>query len=402
MRKLIHQTGLEINVFDDHVQIEQAALDQINNIGNLPPVIQMAIMPDAHMGHGACVGSVVGTKGAVVPSITGVDIGCGMAAVKTTLRAEHLPDDLSRMRQLIEQAVPHGRTNNGRSGDRGAWSDVPADVARAWDGLSEGFSGIVQKHPKIGQSNSTAHLGTLGTGNHFIEVCLDTDGYVWVMLHSGSRGVGNRIGSYFIERAKEAIGDLLGQIPDAELAWLAEGQPDFDDYVEAVGWAQAYARVNRDLMMARTISAIRHSGVPGFEVTGVAINCHHNYISRESHRGQELWVTRKGAVCAAEGVMGIIPGSMGAKSFIVRGRGNPLGLNSCSHGAGRRMSRNEAKRRFTVDDQIRATEGVECRKDSDVIDEIPYAYKDIDDVMRSQDDLVEVVAQLKQVLCVKG
>jgi tRNA-splicing ligase RtcB len=246
-------------------------------------------------------------------------------------------------------------------------------------------------------------LGTLGTGNHFVEVCLDETETVWFMLHSGSRGAGNRIGSYFIELAKQDMRKLFVNLPDEDLAYFPEGTEHFNDYFQAVGWAQDYARANRDLLMLQVVDAVRNSGeVPPFNAEVQAINCHHNYVTGETHYGEDVLVTRKGAVRAREGDLGIIPGSMGARSYIVRGKGNPESFHSCSHGAGRAMSRNEAKKRFTVDDHIRMTEGVECRKDKDVIDETPAAYKPIEAVMAAQADLVDIVHTLRQVVCVKG
>lgn len=279
---------------------------------------------------------------------------------------------------------------------------MPESLVRTWsESLAAGYARIVEKHPKIGRGNDLNHLGTLGTGNHFIELCLDEEQSVWVMLHSGSRGVGNRVGMYFIEKAKEELARYYVQLPDQDLAWLAEGTPPFDDYVEAVGWAQTYARLNREAMMQAVLLAMR-ALLPPFESGETAVNCHHNYVQREHHFGANVWVTRKGAVSARSGELGIIPGSMGARSYIVRGKGEPDSFCSCSHGAGRLMSRNEAKRRFTLADQVAATQGVECRKDVDVIDEIPMAYKPIEDVMKAQEDLVEIVHTLKQILCVKG
>jgi tRNA-splicing ligase RtcB len=360
-------------------------------------------MPDVHWGIGATVGSVIPTKGAIIPAAVGVDIGCGMMAVETTLNARDLPDNLKKIREAIENAVPHGRTNNGGRGDRGAWHDIPERNAEIWALLKPAYDVILEKHPHLNRGNDVNHLGTLGTGNHFIEVCLDEAENVWIMLHSGSRGVGNRIGTYFIDLAKRDMKRFFINLPDQDLAYFPERTEHFDDYVEAVGWAQDYARWNRHLMMEGIVAALRSSGeLPPFEARAEAINCHHNYVAREKHYGENVLVTRKGAVRAASGDMGIIPGSMGARSYIVRGRGNPESFNSCSHGAGRAMSRNEAKRRFTVEDHIRMTEGVECRKDADVIDETPAAYKPIDDVMAAQADLVEIVHTLRQVVCVKG
>jgi len=346
----------------------------------------------------------VATKGAIVPAAVGVDIGCGMAAVRTTLNASDLPDDLRRMRDAIERAVPIGFTAGRGHRDRGSWHDVPERIGRAWEPLAEGYGRIVARHPKLSRSHSpAAQLGTLGSGNHFIEVCLDEDDRVWLMLHSGSRGVGNRIGSYFIERAREEMRRLVVNLPDRDLAYLREGTEGFDEYVEALDWAQGYAAANRRSMMGSVVAAVEKTvGIPPFETTAEVVDCHHNYVAREVHFGEDVLVTRKGAVRAAEGDPGIIPGSMGARSYIVRGKGNPQSFRSCSHGAGRVMSRNEAKRRFTVADHEKATAGVECRKDAGVIDETPAAYKSIDAVMEAQKDLVDVVHRLRQVVCVKG
>jgi tRNA-splicing ligase RtcB len=314
-----------------------------------------------------------------------------------------LPDDAKALRTAIEAAVPHGRTNNGGPGDRGAWGNVPVSVAEAWSALSPRYQEIVEKNPKIGRGVSPEHLGTLGTGNHFIEICLDERDKVWVMLHSGSRGVGNRIGSYFIERAKREMEKWMIQLPDMDLAYLPEGSEHFGAYCDAVSWAQEYARTNRALMMEATIEALRKTGIlPPFELTREAVNCHHNYVARESHFGKDVWVTRKGAVRAQEGDLGIIPGSMGAKSYIVAGKGNRDSFCSCSHGAGRKMSRTAAKKAFSLEDHARMTAGIECRKDADVIDETPGAYKAIEDVMDAQKDLVEVLFTLRQIVCVKG
>jgi tRNA-splicing ligase RtcB len=268
--------------------------------------------------------------------------------------------------------------------------------------LKDEFDVICQKTPRLKNTNNYKHLGTLGTGNHFIEICLDEQGFVWFMLHSGSRGVGNAIGTHFIELAKQDMRTHFINLPDQDLAYLPEGTQHYDDYVEAVGWAQKFARMNREVMMQNLIAAVRTVITKPFETHVEAVNCHHNYVQKEHHFGKDVLVTRKGAVSAREGELGIIPGSMGARSYIVRGKGNPESFHSCSHGAGRTMSRTEAKRRYSVDDQVRATEGVECRKDAGVIDEIPMAYKDIDAVMQAQSDLVEVVHTLKQVVCVKG
>ena len=326
-----------------------------------------------------------------------------MMAVRTSLRASDLPDSLTALRSSIERAVPHGRSRHGGARDQGAWGKLPAPVAAAWSELEPTYRSLAARHPKLGQGNDVNHLGTLGTGNHFIELCLDEAHAVWVMLHSGSRGVGNRIGSYFIALAKEDMRQLQANLPDQDLAYLSEGTRHFDDYVTAVEWAQHFAAKNRELMMAgvlRTLSLAK--GLPTFDASLESVNCHHNYISREHHAGKDVIVTRKGALRARKGELGIIPGSMGARSYIVRGKGHAAALESCSHGAGRVMSRTRARQHFTLEDHARATAGVECRKDVDVIDETPGAYKSIDAVMAAQRELVEVVHTLRQVLCVKG
>jgi tRNA-splicing ligase RtcB len=396
--------GFPIKSWTVGVPFEPEARQQLQRIAELPFIHKwVAAMPDVHRGMGATVGSVIPTHRAIIPAAVGVDIGCGMMAVKTSLTASDLPDDLKAIRSAIEAAVPHGRTANGGPGDKGAWADLPSAQQQAWAQLQPGYDAIIAKHCKIGRGVQATHLGTLGTGNHFIELCLDEAGAVWVMLHSGSRGVGNRIGSYFIELAKEEMRRWFVNLPDADLAYLPEGTEGFDDYVAAVSWAQDYARVNRELMMRAVTAALRSSEkLPAFDASLEAVNCHHNYVSREHHYGENVLVTRKGAVRARLGDLGIIPGSMGARSYIVRGKGNPESFHSCSHGAGRAMSRAEAKRRFSVEDHQAATAGVECRKDAEVIDETPAAYKSIDQVMQAQADLVEIVHTLKQVVCVKG
>ena len=384
------------------VPVEESALRQLRNVAAMPFIHQwVAVMPDVHWGIGATVGSVIPTVGAVIPAAVGVDIGCGMMAVQTTLTANDLPESLREVRAAIEQAVPHGISFRGR--DKGSWGEAPAPAAAAWAGLKPRFDAIVAKHPTIRQSNNLKQLGTLGTGNHFIEVCLDEADRLWLMLHSGSRGVGNKIGTYFIELAKKDMRQWLVNLPDKDLAYFPEGTEHFAEYVEAVEWAQDFAMTNRRLMMAAVVRAVRSApGIPPFEAGVVAVNCHHNYVARERHYERDVLVTRKGAVRARAGDLGIIPGSMGARSYIVRGRGNPEAFDSCSHGAGRAMSRAEAKRRFTLADHAAATAGIECRKDADVIDETPAAYKSIDAVMEAQRELVEVLHTLRQVVCVKG
>ena len=384
------------------VPLEESALRQLRNVAAMPFIHPwVAVMPDVHWGIGATVGSVIPTVGAVIPAAVGVDIGCGMMAVQTTLTANDLPESLREVRAAIEQAVPHGISFRGR--DKGSWGVAPAPAEDAWAGLKPRFDAIVAKHPTIRQSNNLKQLGTLGTGNHFIEVCLDEADRLWLMLHSGSRGVGNKIGTYFIELAKKDMRQWLVNLPDKDLAYFSEGTEHFAEYVEAVEWAQDFAMTNRRLMMAAVMRAMRSApGIPPFEAGTVAVNCHHNYVARERHYERDVLVTRKGAVRARAGDLGIIPGSMGARSYIVRGRGNPEAFDSCSHGAGRAMSRAEAKRRFTLADHAAATAGIECRKDADVIDETPAAYKSIDAVMEAQRDLVEVLHTLRQVVCVKG
>jgi tRNA-splicing ligase RtcB len=400
--EVLHQMGsVPIKAWTRNVPFEDAAKQQLRNIAKMPFIHKwVAVMPDVHLGKGATIGSVIPTIGAVIPAAVGVDLGCGMMAAKTTLKASDLPDSLELMRHAIEKAVPHGMSLGGR--DKGSWGDIPADVLQKWLGLSETFKTLCEKHPWLEKSNNIKHLGTLGTGNHFIELCLDEADNVWVMLHSGSRGVGNKIGSHFIAQAKKDMERWFINLPDKDLAYIPEGSEHFSYYVEAVGWAQDFAQANREVMMARTLQAMREILPMPFSADVEAVNCHHNYIRKEQHFGKDVWVTRKGAVSARKGEMGIIPGSMGAKSYIVRGLGNEDSFCSCSHGAGRVMSRAEAKRRISLEEHSKAVAGVECRKDEDVIDETPAAYKPIEVVMQAQDDLVEIMHTLKQVLCVKG
>lgn len=394
------------------VNIEDEALEQILNVASLPFIhSHVALMPDVHAGKGSTIGSVIPTYQAIIPATIGVDIGCGMVALKTALTASDLPDNLSAVRSEIESKVPHGRTDNGGVNDRGAWHNIPEfnqSILYEYALLRGELDAVEYKHKELSKAieRSIHHLGTLGSGNHFVEVCLDENQDVWIMLHSGSRGLGNKIGTYFIEKAKEEMRRFFINLPDTDLAYLPQGSKYFDDYVKALHLAQKFASLNRKTMMMNTVNAIEQvldrSIMSSSSQLETAINCHHNYVSVEKHFGKEVFVTRKGAVSAKEGEMGIIPGSMGAKSFIVRGKGNRESFCSCSHGAGRKMSRTKAREIFTVEDHIHATEGVECRKDVDVIDETPMAYKDIDAVMAAQSDLVEVVHTLKQVLCVKG
>ena len=400
MRVLEEQGRVPMKLWTDGVEVEHEAMQQIRNVASLPVVgPHVAIMPDVHWGVGATVGSVIPTKAAIIPAAVGVDLGCGMMAVRTDLTVNDLAGKLAVIRDAIERAIPVGGP-----GIKGSWDQrgtTPDRVLTVWEKeFDDAFARIQAKHPKIRQQPTFAQLGTLGTGNHFIEVCQDLeDGGIWFMLHSGSRGVGNRIGTYFIEQAKKQALKLDRTVKvDQNLAWLDEGTALFGDYVEAVGWAQRYARRNRDLMMEQVVSTIRSVLPTPFHADLVTVSCHHNYVEEQGG----LYLTRKGAVSAKLGELGIIPGSMGAKSFIVRGLGNPESFESCSHGAGRRMSRRAAKRAFTVGDVSAQTEGVECRKDAGIIDELPGAYKDIDAVMVAQRDLVEVVATLKALVCVKG
>jgi tRNA-splicing ligase RtcB len=395
--------GVPLKMWTRGVPVEAEAKQQLANAARLPIVFRhIAAMPDVHVGVGATVGSVIPTLKAIIPAAVGVDIGCGMMACKTTLHANDLPESLAPLRAAIERAVPHGASPRRRGRDPGSWEHPPDTVDAAWATLADEFDALCELHPRLKSTNNRKHLGTLGSGNHFIEVCLDEEGAVWFMLHSGSRGVGNAIGTHFIELAKKDAEQHQRNLPDRDLAYFEEGARHFGDYVRAVGWAQQFAARNREVMMANLIATVRQVIAKPFEAHVEAVNCHHNYVQQERHFGEDVFVTRKGAVSAKRGELGIVPGSMGARSYIVRGLGNAESFESCSHGAGRVMSRTQAKKLFTVDDQIRATEGVECRKDKDVIDEIPMAYKEIDAVMAAQKDLVEVVHTLKQVVCVKG
>lgn len=394
-----------VKMWTKGVPVEDAARNQLINMSKLPFIHKhISVMPDVHLGKGATIGSVIPTKKAIIPAACGVDIGCGICAMRTSLTSHDLPDTLKPVRSLIESAVPHGRSKSGGGNDKGSWrNNPPGQVMTEWRKLEVKFKEICDKYPHLEQLNHVMHLGTLGTGNHFIELCLDEEDRVWVMLHSGSRGIGNAIGRLFIEKAKKEMERWHIHLPDTDLSYLVEGSDYFDDYWESLKWAQDFARINREIMMNRVLDVMRRfKDIPGFKIEKKAINCHHNYVDKENHFGSNVFVTRKGAIRARVGDLGIIPGSMGAKSFIVEGKGNADSFNSCSHGAGRKMSRNKAKELFTLDDHIEATKGVECRKDEDVIDETPMAYKSIDDVMEAQKDLVDIKHTLKQFLCVKG
>jgi tRNA-splicing ligase RtcB len=396
VKETIEEGAVPVKIFTDDV--DDGARKQLVNLSKLPIVHHhVAAMPDVHVGIGATVGTVIATDRAIIPAAVGVDLGCGMIAARTSLTAARLDEkSLRRVFDQITRDVPVGRDQHkpGR------------ELKHATAPFGSELRRILGLHPQIEKrfkrtQNWAQQMGTLGGGNHFIEVCVDESDGVWVMLHSGSRGIGNAIGSYFIELARRDMERSTANLPDRDLAYLTEGAEHFDDYVAAVDWAQRYARANRQAMMDVVLDAMRRH-LPPFEVTQAAVNCHHNYVERERHFGKDVWLTRKGAISARKGELGIIPGSMGAKSYIVRGRGSEESFQSCAHGAGRRMSRSAAQKRFTAADVVEQTEGVICRKDKSVVDEIPGAYKPIDEVMENQSDLVEVVHTLKQVLCVKG
>jgi tRNA-splicing ligase RtcB len=396
IKQVITEGDKPVKVWTD--ELDARSRMQLVNLSKLPFIHRhVAAMPDVHAGIGATIGSVIATDRAIIPAAVGVDIGCGMAAARTSLGAEQIDERaLKKVFDQISRDVPVGRAQHR---DERALTEAATPFAAP-------LAAMTEKHPQLLKafgrfSNWVNQIGTLGGGNHFIEVCLDESDRVWVMLHSGSRGIGNAIGHYFIELARRDMERWMIQLPDRDLAYLPEGSEHFDDYVSALSWAQAYARENREQMMALVLAALaRH--LPAFSVTEEVVNCHHNYVEREHHFGSNVWVTRKGAIRAREGDLGIIPGSMGARSYIVRGKGNPESFCSCAHGAGRRMSRTAAEKQFTPADLAAQTQGVICRKDKGVLDEIPGAYKDIDQVMANQADLVEVVHTLKQVVCVKG
>ena len=405
MRTLVEQGRIEIRVWDGDgvVFMEPEVFNQMRNIAALPVVVGAALMADGHVGVGGPVGAVVVTRAAVVPSVTGVDLGSGVLAVQTDLLLNDLEGTLPAIRARLEDQIPVGGP-----GVRGSWAEprfrLPARVERVWGAeFDDTFARLTAKHPSLeGRQHPSLQLGSLGGGNHFVEVCGDESGRVWLMLHSGSRGVGNRIGTYFIAQAREVALKLDRHLPDRDLGWLDDGTALFADYIEAVGWAQRYASRNRDLMMERVVSNLREVLGRQFRADLAGVNNHHNYLAQEHHDGQDVWVTRKGAVSARAGQLGVIPGAMGQKSYIVEGLGSAESYTSCSHGAGRRMSRGAAKRAFTVEDLEAQTAGVECRKDAGVIDEAPGCYKDLDAVMAAQADLVRPIHTLKAVLTVKG
>ena len=398
MKQVIHDEGSRpIHLWTD--DIDAGALQQLKNVAKLPFIHKhgVAAMPDVHWGIGATVGSVIATKGAIIPAAVGVDIGCGMNAVRTSLKAVDLPDSLAEIRHSIERGVPLGAGGRHQKAEKLDEHFKRLPLGDRWDRVL--IFGLVGDKA---EEKASSQLGTLGSGNHFIELCLDENQDVWVMLHSGSRGTGNIIGRHYIEKAKQIAEKYFITLPDKDLAFFPHNTDEFDEYMMAVSWAQDYAAENRRVMMEEVIRNLRHHIAKPFDITSEAINCHHNYVEREAHYGENVWVTRKGAIRAREGDLGIIPGSMGARSYIVRGKGNAESYHSCAHGAGRKYGRKEAMRKFTVADLVAQTEGVECRKDAEVLDELPAAYKPIDEVMANQTDLVEVVHTLKQVLCVKG
>lgn len=397
MKYVLHDEGSRpIKIWT--TDVEETALNQLKNLARLPFIAPngVAAMADCHAGKGSTVGTVIATDKAIIPAACGVDIGCGVNAVRLSLKASQLPDSLLEIRNQIECDVPTGNNSHTDFKIRAPYG--------FWHSISEsewlGTLASDKSNELFKRANN--QLGTLGGGNHFIELCIDENEDVWVMLHSGSRGIGNKIGSYFIEKAKRKMEMYFISLPDGDLAYIPEGDSDFDDYVEAVQWAQDYALENRKQMMIAVIAALKLHISVEFSVTEEAISCHHNYVEKENHFGRNLWVTRKGAIRARSGDLGIIPGSMGQRSFIVRGKGNLESYCSCSHGAGRKMSRTQARKTFTVEDLVKQTEGVECRKDAAVLDEIPGSYKDIDEVMANQTDLVEIIHTLKAILCVKG
>lgn len=401
---ITEENARPIKIWTD--EVEDAALTQLRNLSRLPFIARngVAAMPDVHAGKGSTVGTVIATKSAIIPAAVGVDIGCGMNAVRLSLKASDLPENLAKVRAQIERDVPLGaggrHTKDHQIQDNHA--RLPQTSPKAKHVIDKGVFGERVNGWEQAMAKAAQQLGTLGSGNHFIELCLDENEDVWIMLHSGSRGIGNVIGTHFIGVGQKLMDRYFIDLPDRDLAYLPEGTQEFDEYVEALAWAQDYAFKNRELMMEKVILALRKTIGKEFTITQEAINCHHNYATRENHFGENLWVTRKGAIRARQGDLGIIPGSMGQRSYIVRGKGNETSYCSCSHGAGRKMSRAAARRNFTVADLVEQTKGVECLKNDSVLDEIPGAYKDIDQVMANQTDLVEVVHTLKQVLCVKG
>ena len=388
--------NVPIRLWADPATVEPNVLAQLYNMTTVPQVAGVAVMPDVHLGIGATVGSVIAMRDAVCPAAVGVDIGCGMTAVRTSLKAKDLPDDLAPLRSRIEEAIPVGRGMHDGGADVDALPDFGSDgLDRFWAGFDELAPAV-----KARRTRATAQLGTLGSGNHFIEFCLDTEDGVWLMLHSGSRNIGKELADHHIGVAR-ALNHNKGLV-DRDLAVFLANTPEMFAYRSDLFWAQTYAKHNRAIMMALFQNVVRRAFAKAKPTFDQVISCHHNYVSEETYNGVKLLVTRKGAIRAGSGELGIIPGSMGTRSYIVKGLGNKAAFNSASHGAGRRMSRGQAKKAYTVKDLERQTAGVECRKDVGVLDEIPGAYKSIEKVMQSQTDLVEIVAELRQLICVKG
>jgi tRNA-splicing ligase RtcB len=390
--------------------LDERAKKQLIETAQMPFIYRwLCAMPDTHWGMGATVGSVLPTSGAIIPSAVGVDIGCGMIAVRSNLTyqafMECLGDfPLSRLRHSLEKAVPAGRSHNGdRTRDVGSWGNVPTVVMNAWkSGLEDKFNLILDQNKGIKPQNDVNHLGTLGTGNHFIELERDENDYVWIMIHSGSRGIGSRFGSHFMRQAKDWCNRWFVKLPNPDLAYLVEGTQEFNNYLKAVNFCQRFAWISRELMLKAVAEEIHNLLPSSFELTDERVHCHHNYVVKEKHFGKDVWVTRKGAVRAGEGDYGLIPGSMGAKSFVVKGKGSKDSFESCSHGAGRLMGRNEAKKQISMEQHKRSLAGIECDADGSTLDESPAAYKPIELVMEAQKDLVEVVHTFSQFLCIKG
>jgi tRNA-splicing ligase RtcB len=396
IKQVLTDQRVPVKIWTDDV--DEKSRQQLSNVGSLPFIHHhVAAMPDVHLGIGATIGSVIATHKAIIPAAVGVDIGCGMVACRLSISGNELDEkSLRKVFDQITRDVPVGRAQH--KDDRALVNAARPFQAR--------LDAMTQRHPQLLKafgkfSKWVNQMGTLGSGNHFIEVCLDETNQVWVMLHSGSRGIGNALASYFIELARQDMERWMIHLPDRDLAYFPEGTEHFDDYVEAVTWAQEYAMQNRREMVDLVLAGLKRH-VPSFEVTSEVVNCHHNYVAMEHHFGADVWVTRKGAIRARDGDLGIIPGSMGARSYIVRGRGNAESFTSSAHGAGRRMSRTAAEKQFSEADLVRQTDGVICRKDKGVVDEIPGAYKDIDAVMENQKDLTETLHTLKQLVCVKG
>lgn len=399
IKGVVSKANVPIKIWSDLSSVESAAIDQLTNTANLPFVFKhVAAMPDVHLGKGATVGSVIATKGAVCPAAVGVDIGCGMMAARTDLDPKVVQDKITAIRLSIERSIPVGTDSNNKiTSSVENWKQW-----KSWEELS--VIGHTGKDTAEMYKRAKSQVGSLGGGNHFIEICLDTNNAVWVMLHSGSRNLGKVVAERHMDKAKDLMKQMFINLPDPDLAYFAQGTQEFQNYLADVEWCQEYAAQNRREMMARVLKDLSYAvhGEPDAINVDMKVNCHHNYIAKENHYGENVLITRKGAVRARTDDLGIIPGSMGTRSYIVRGLGNQESFCSCSHGAGRRMSRGEAKRRFSVSDLQQQTAGIECRKDEGVLDEIPGAYKDIDEVMANQTDLVEVVAQLRQIMCIKG